>query len=98
VDPDTDPDPAFQVTPDRVPDPDTDPEFWWSKMEKKIQVKLSTLKREHPALQKLKFINCFLFLGVIFVLLDPKSGSGYRSGDPIESGYGSISTTLYNCV
>jgi hypothetical protein len=38
----------------------------------------SALKREHPALQKMKFINFILFLWVIFALLDPK--------DPIESG------------
>jgi hypothetical protein len=43
----------------------------------------SALTREHPALQKLKFINCFLFLWAIFSLLDPdpdcESGSGYGS-------------------
>ncbi len=34
----------------------------------KLQEKTSDLKREHPALQKIKFIN---FLLVIFVHLDP---------------------------
>jgi hypothetical protein len=29
------------------------------------------LQREHPALQKMKFINCCLILWVIFALLDP---------------------------
>jgi hypothetical protein len=29
------------------------------------------LKREHPALQKIKFTNCFPFFRVIFALLDP---------------------------
>ncbi len=38
----------------------------------KLQEKLSALKREHPALQKIKFINFFLFLWIIFALL----GSG----------------------
>jgi hypothetical protein len=36
-----------------------------------LQEKPSALKREHPALQKLKFINFFLFLWVIFTPLDP---------------------------
>jgi hypothetical protein len=56
----------------------------------KRQEKPSALKREHPALQKLKFINFFLFLWVIFALLDPdpdcESGPGYGSRDPTESG------------
>jgi hypothetical protein len=51
----------------------------------KLQEKPSTLKREHPALQKMKFINFFLFLWVIFALLDP---------DPIQIRHGSGSTTL----
>jgi hypothetical protein len=48
----------------------------------KLQEKPSGLKREHPALQKMKFINFFLCLCVIFALLDP----GSRSRDPSESG------------
>jgi hypothetical protein len=36
-----------------------------------VQEKPSALRREHPALQKMKFIKCFLFFGVIFALLDP---------------------------
>jgi hypothetical protein len=32
------------------------------------------LKREHPALQKIKFISVFIFLWVIFALLDPDPG------------------------
>ncbi len=35
----------------------------------KLQEKPSALKREHPALQKIKFINFFLCLWVIFALL-----------------------------
>jgi hypothetical protein len=58
----------------------------------KLQEKLSALKREHPAIQKMKFINFFLCLWVIFALLGPdpdcESGSGYGSRDPIESGSG----------
>jgi hypothetical protein len=33
--------------------------------------KASALKREHPALQNMKFRNFFLFLWVIFAFLDP---------------------------
>jgi hypothetical protein len=33
--------------------------------------KPSALKREHPALQNMKFLNFFLLLRVIFALLDP---------------------------
>jgi hypothetical protein len=56
----------------------------------KLLDKPSDLKREHPALQKMKFINCFLFLWAVFALLDPdpdcESRSGYGSRDPIEFG------------
>ncbi len=37
----------------------------------KLQEKPSALIREYPPLQKMKFINCFLYLWVIFALLDP---------------------------
>jgi hypothetical protein len=36
-----------------------------------LQEKPSALKREHPALQKMKFIKKFLCLWFIFALLDP---------------------------
>jgi hypothetical protein len=39
-------------------------------MTSKLQQKPSPLKREHPALQNMKFINFFLFLWVFFALLD----------------------------
>jgi hypothetical protein len=48
----------------------------------KLQEKLSALEREHPALQKVKFLNFFLFLWVIFAILDPDPDHW----DPIESG------------
>jgi hypothetical protein len=52
--------------------------------------KPSAFKREHSVLQKIKFINCFLFFWAIFALLDPdpncESESGYGAKDPIESG------------
>jgi hypothetical protein len=32
---------------------------------------LLDFKREHPALQNMKFLNIFMFLWVIFALLDP---------------------------
>jgi hypothetical protein len=37
----------------------------------KLQEKPSALKREHPALKKMKFTKFFLCLWVIFALLDP---------------------------
>jgi hypothetical protein len=37
----------------------------------KLQKKPSILKREHPALQNMIFLNFFLLLWVIFALLDP---------------------------
>jgi hypothetical protein len=54
----------------------------------KLQKKPSAPKREHPALQHVKFLNLFLFLWVIFDLLDPNPGSesGSRSTGLIESG------------
>jgi hypothetical protein len=43
----------------------------------KLQEKPSALKKEHPALQqKIKFINYFLCLRVIFALLDPDKDPG----------------------
>jgi hypothetical protein len=52
--------------------------------------KPSALKREHSVLQKIKFINCFLFFWAIFALLDPdpyyESESGYGAKNPMESG------------
>jgi hypothetical protein len=67
----------------------------------KLQKKPSALKREHPALQKMKFLNFFLLLWVIFILLDPDPGpdSEYGSGstepDWIQIQYGSGSETLF---
>jgi hypothetical protein len=57
----------------------------------KLQKKPSALKREHPALQNMKFLYFFLLLLVIFALLDPDPDSeyGFGSTDPIESGSGS---------
>ncbi len=46
------------------------------------QEKPSALKREHSALQNMKFHNFFLFLWVIFALMDPDP----ESTDLIESG------------
>jgi hypothetical protein len=37
----------------------------------KLQEKLSALEREHLALQNISCFNFFLFLWVIFALLDP---------------------------
>ncbi len=42
----------------------------------KLQEKPSVLKRDHPAFKKMKFINFFLCLWVIFALLDPDTYLG----------------------
>jgi hypothetical protein len=52
----------------------------------KLQKKPSALKREHPALKNIKFLNFFLLSWVIFALLDPDPEYGYGSNDPIEYG------------
>jgi hypothetical protein len=48
----------------------------------------------------MKFINVFLFLWVIFVLLDPGPDceSGYGSRDPIESGSNPDTDPQHICV
>ncbi len=46
-------------------------------------MKPSSLKREHPALQKMIFINFSMFEGHF---CPPGFGSGYGSRDPVESG------------
>ncbi len=85
MDPDSlnpDQDPPFQVIPDT--DPGFHGQelkkkmqlknfyiFFWSKITMStVHEKPSALKREYPARQK-RIINFFLFLGVIFALLDP---------------------------
>jgi hypothetical protein len=51
----------------------------------KLQEKPSALKREHPVLKNIKFWTFFLFLGIIFALLDPdpqfECGSGSGSSN-----------------
>jgi hypothetical protein len=51
-------------------------------------MKPSALKREHPAIQNMKFLKKILLLWVIFALIDPDRDSEYGSGatDLIESG------------
>ncbi len=41
----------------------------------KLQKKPSALKRKHPELQNMKFLNFFLLLWVIFAVLDPDPDS-----------------------
>jgi hypothetical protein len=52
-----------------------------------LQDKPSVLKREHPVLQKMKFLNFFLFLWVIFAFLEPYLDSESGSTDLIETGF-----------
>jgi hypothetical protein len=64
----------------------------------KLQEKPSALKREHPALQKMKILSFFNFF-VIFALLDPDP-AGQINADPCGSGsgYGSGSETLVSSI
>jgi hypothetical protein len=50
----------------------------------KLQETPSALKREHPALQNLKFLLFFLFFNVTFALLDPYPADTINA-DPCES-------------
>jgi hypothetical protein len=50
----------------------------------KLKEKPPAPKKEHPALQNMKFLNFFLFLWGFFALPDPDSESG--STDLVESG------------
>jgi hypothetical protein len=68
--------------------------FLNQKRTSKLQKKPLALKREHPALQNMKLLNFFLFLWVIFVLMDPDSDSVIGSTDLIESGSGSYQGIL----
>jgi hypothetical protein len=58
----------------------------------KLQEKPTALKREHPALQNMKILYFFLFLWVIFALLDPDPDRQFECGSGY--GYGSGSATL----
>ncbi len=63
----------------------------------KQQEKPSALKREHPVLQKMKFIHCFLFFWVIFALLDAdliRIQIRIRIEIRIQTRYGSGSPTV----
>jgi hypothetical protein len=65
----------------------------------KLQEKPSALKRDHPALQKMKIVSFFSIFGVILALLDPDPDPAAQiNADPCGSGYGSGSETLlYTC-
>ncbi len=53
-------------------------------MDVQVTGKAFSLKREHPELQKMKFINFFIFLCAIFALQDPDSDPGTPlNPDPI---------------
>ena len=67
------------------------------KRKSKLQKKPSALKREHPALHNMNFLDFLTLLHAIFALLDPDPDYEYRSGstDLIESGH---STVPYNLI
>jgi hypothetical protein len=49
-------------------------------MTPKLQEKPSALKKEYPALQNVKILHFFLFLWVIFSLLDPDPDPQFECG------------------
>jgi hypothetical protein len=59
----------------------------------KLQEKPSALKREHPALQKMKILSFFQFFWVIFALLDPDPDPAAQI-NAAPSGSGSGTETL----
>jgi hypothetical protein len=63
----------------------------------KLQEKPSALKREHPALQNMKFLYFFQFMWVIFALLDPDPNQTTQINvDPCGSG--SETLVLVLCI
>jgi hypothetical protein len=46
----------------------------------KLHEKPSALKKEHPTLQSMKILDFFLFLWVIFALLDPDPDPQFECG------------------
>jgi hypothetical protein len=69
-------------------------QFTYISQRRDVQATEEALKRKHPALQNMKFLNVFLFFVSHFSLLDPDSGSG--STDLIE--YGSNTEVRYGTV
>ncbi len=72
-------------------DPDSfnsDPDIFFIKncnlLMSKLQEKPSVLKREHPELQKMKFINFFLCLGSFLALLDLDPDPDMDPGTPLN--------------
>jgi hypothetical protein len=56
-------------------------------MTPKLQEKPSAIKREHPVLKNMKILDFFLFLWVIFALLDPDPDPATPiNADPCGSG------------
>jgi hypothetical protein len=79
---DPDPDPSAQINADPDPDTDPNPKPWiltfggtMSRCDRPVgggqRQRDGGLKRDHLALQNMKYLNFFLLLWVIFVLLDP---------------------------
>jgi hypothetical protein len=59
-------------------------------------VKPSALKKEHPALPKMKFINCFILFWAIFGLLDPDPESETDPGTPLNPDQICIRIRIHN--
>jgi hypothetical protein len=64
----------------------------------KPQEKTSALNGEHPVLKNMKILDFFLFLWVIFALLDPdpqfESGSGSSNSNKCGSGSETLVSTF----
>jgi hypothetical protein len=65
-------------------------------MRSKLQEKPAALQREHPTLQNMTFLDFFLFLWVIFALLDPDP-IRIPNPDP-ESGFADLIESGSNLV
>jgi hypothetical protein len=62
--------------PERIKERNPYPGLMKKKKNFKLPLKSFSLKREHPALENMKFPNFFIFLWAIF---PSESGSGFRS-------------------
>jgi hypothetical protein len=63
----------------------------------KLQEKPSALKREHLVLKNMKILDFFLFLGVIFALLDLDPATQINA-DPCGSGSETLELSVTSCV
>jgi hypothetical protein len=65
-------------------------------MKDKLQEKPLALKRENPALQNMIFFYFFLYLWLVFVLLDPNLDPHFGSGSSNSNYCGSMRIRIHN--